>query len=225
MLEELIATTAGLKPGKEYFEKLRDLISSYRRDWAQQYLSSYLRTRAEGEIWGAAKDYYKRTYRRAGKPPTVKQFASNAVKATNHWFGGDIATLYRTFGEKSPVTPKRVRLMLPEPRTLVDCIYVALGGTQESWSNLSEDPREAEVQEQRIEDNYKKQDLANLALEYVQLQEALGHQPDLKSLGKSKFEKRAEAIVNNDMDKAWRVYIETIERCTSSSESEVVDTN
>jgi len=93
---------------REGFEQLRDVITKYRRAWAQKHLDAYLRTRAESDVREAALTYHRKTAERGGKPPTPKQFAGVAAWVTNRWFGGDISVLYQAFGEKSPVSPKRV---------------------------------------------------------------------------------------------------------------------
>jgi len=93
---------------REGFERLRDVITKYRRAWARKHLDACVRTRAESDVRKAARTYHRKTAERGGKPPTLKQFAGTAVGPTNRWFGGDISALYRAFGEKSPVSPKRV---------------------------------------------------------------------------------------------------------------------
>ena len=93
---------------REGFERLRDVITKYRRAWAQKHLDAYLRTRAESNVREAALTYHRKTAERGGKPPTPKQFAGVAAWVANRWFGGDISALYQAFGEKSPVSPKRV---------------------------------------------------------------------------------------------------------------------
>jgi hypothetical protein len=94
---------------REGFERLRDVITKYRRAWTQKHLDAYLRTRAESDVRRAVQTYYRKTAERGGKPPTPKQFAGAAAWVTNRWFGGDISALYRAFGEKSPVSPTWTR--------------------------------------------------------------------------------------------------------------------
>jgi hypothetical protein len=96
---------------REGFERLRDVITKYRRAWAQKHLDAYLRSRAESDVREAARTYHRKTAERGGKPPTFKQFAGYAVVPTNRWFGGDVSAFYRTFGEKSPVSSERLRLV------------------------------------------------------------------------------------------------------------------
>jgi len=93
---------------REGFERLRDVVTKYRRAWALKHLDAYLRTRAESDVREAARTYYRENAERGGKPPTPKQFAGAAAWVTNRWFGGDISALYQAFGEKSPVSPKLV---------------------------------------------------------------------------------------------------------------------
>ena len=69
------------------------LITRYRRAWAEQYLSTYLRTRWETELREASRAYHQLMSNR-GAPPALKQFARAAERATNHWFGGHVGELY-----------------------------------------------------------------------------------------------------------------------------------
>jgi len=119
MFVELIAAEESLGPEepsygtllayrREGFERLRDVITKYRRAWALKHLDAYLRTRAESDVREAARTYHRKTAERGGKPPTPKQFARAAAWVTNRWFGRDISALYQAFGEKSPISPKRV---------------------------------------------------------------------------------------------------------------------
>ncbi len=82
------------------FEFLRDIVTRYRRAWSAKCLDAYLRARWESEIQGAARQY-ARYIEVQGKAPTEKQFAKVAEAPTNHWFGGDVNSLYAAIGEKA----------------------------------------------------------------------------------------------------------------------------
>jgi hypothetical protein len=84
------------------FEGLRDIITRERRAWSEKYLDIYLRARWESEINRVAEEYHT-IIADKGKPPIARRFARIAEDATNHWFGGDISSLYAALREKSPV--------------------------------------------------------------------------------------------------------------------------
>lgn len=107
------ATSFGTR--RKGFEKLRDIISFHRRQWAERYLDLYLQKRWETEIHEAAYSY-KIYIDEKGIPPAAKQFAKDAKEAINHWFGGNISELYKAIQEQSPLQPERVTI-LPADRT------------------------------------------------------------------------------------------------------------
>jgi hypothetical protein len=82
------------------FERLRDIITRYRRAWVEQYLDAYLRARWETEIREASR-LHAQAIAEKGKPPTPKQFARHVVTATSHWFGGDLSVHFKTHVEES----------------------------------------------------------------------------------------------------------------------------
>ena len=58
--------------------------------------------------------------------------------------------------------------------------------------------------------DFARKELAELALKYVQLEEALGRPPEMKELG-DKFTYRSKVLAVDD-DDAWRIYVQAIER-------------
>ena len=116
-----------------------------------------------------------------------------------------MGAFYRAFGEKSPVTPQRVCLMPVDRESFVAAVYNALGGTREQWNPYISDEKEAEAHRGRMDANRARASLAHIALEYVQLEEALDRKPDLKDLGRGKFEHRAW-VFGDDSEEAWRSY-------------------
>lgn len=118
------------------FERLRDVLTRYRRIWADRYLDTYLRARWESELRGASQEYGKLVNVK-GKPPTLKQFAKFAEAATNHWFGGDVRQLYTALGKECPSLPARVRLLVRPLRDLAYQVFTALGGKPTRWEDLA----------------------------------------------------------------------------------------
>lgn len=191
------------------FGILKEIIIKYLNRWGEQYFESYLRHRWESEICEAARDYNK-LYEKKGKNPTLKQFAHFAEHATNHWFGGDIGSLYAAFGEKVPVESKRQLFVPADKESFVWKIFFALGGRLTKWSELQKrnDDRKKLNDEWRAYLERKR--LAELSITYLQLREAIGRPPELKNFGRAKFEATATTLCN-DIDEAWRMYQQTIE--------------
>ncbi len=202
-----IETTMSRGSRREGFELLRDLITKHRRAWAEEYLQEYLRKRAENGVREAARVFHIRSAERGGKSPTPKQFAKTAVVPVNRWFEGDVAALYRAFGERSPVSPIRVRAVPEDVEGFAARVYAALGGVEVIPSPEGFDPAAREKHSREVSDNRNKADLANKALEYLRLEEALGRPPTLKEFGRGKFEYwAAEAGLGTETEVAWARY-------------------
>jgi hypothetical protein len=206
LLEELIGAEAALGPAepiceppttagavtiqisrgsrRKGFETLRDIITYHRRRWAEQYLTGYLRARWESEVREAARQHNLLLHEK-GKV-LIRQFVKIALKPTNHWFGGDISGLYRTIGEKAPLTPCR-RCLIPEDRV--------------SFVRLV-----ARVLEGKLVNHVS---LASESLWYLQLEEALGRPPDLKEFGVRRLGWLGQEITQ-DADEVWRIYAQAV---------------
>lgn len=147
----------------------------------------------------------------AENPPTPKQFAKTAESATNQWFGGDIALLYRAFGEKPPLQAERVKLVPDDIETFAADVYWALGGTKLTTTSWEAPEPEREAHRQREKRERNRSDLAGRAIEYLQRQEALGRPLTLKEFGRDAFEYRAKSALGADLDQAWAQYVQAIE--------------
>jgi hypothetical protein len=196
-----ITSTMSRGSRRRGFEALRDVVTEHRRRWAERHLDAYLRTRAERDVRGAAEQYHKETAKRGGKPPTPKQFAKFAREPANRWFGGDVAALYRAFGERSPVSPERIRRLPADTEAFVRRVYVGLGGIE--VGPYPDDYTKSQEYGQKVRENESKARLANMALDYLQLEEALGAAPTLQRFGKGGFAGKAEAVFDTDVDDAW----------------------
>lgn len=191
------------------FEILRDIITRYRRSWANEYLDPYLRARWEAEIKEAAKSFYILLGEKGGKSPTLKQFAKSAVLATNHWFAGDVSGLYRTIGEKAPAQPNRSVLLPADKEAFVRRVFEHLPSHQFEMYD-------GRVSDDTTQDYYRKE-LAELAIKYVQLEEALGEPPEMKQLG-DKFTYRSRVLHSDDAE-AWKIF----SRAVADGKSSVQD--
>jgi hypothetical protein len=206
---------------REGFENLREVVTRHRRAWANEYLQRYLRKRAENDVLEAARVFYVKSAERGGKPPMPKQFVKTAEVPANRWFGGDVAALYRAFGERSPVSPVRVRVVPEDVESFVARVYEALGGVEVAPSSEGFDQASREKHNREVSDNHNKAQLANKALEYLRLEEALGRPPTLKEFGKGGFEYRAaEAGLGAEAEVAWSRY----ERIVHDALTETGDT-
>ncbi len=195
------------RPG---FERLRDIITAARRAWAAQHLEAYLRARAERDVGAAARRYQVRTVERGINPPTPKRFARDAAPIANRWFGGDLDALYRAIGEKPVVRPVHHRAMPSDRRACVRALYRVLGGTIEGDEIGVVAHRDAPGQQERLQANRQLADLAGRGLQYFQLEEGLGHAPDLAAFGQSWFATRAQAL-DTDIARAWERYAQAVE--------------
>jgi hypothetical protein len=201
------------------FKSLRDMITKYRRAWAEAHLEGYLRSRAEGDVREAALAFYKKSAKRGGKPPTPKQFANVAALPTNRWFGGDVSLLYRALAErwdKKAVTHSR--LVPEDARAFVESVYAALGGVEVGPYPSSSDENSTEEHSRKVAKNHRRSELAHMALDFLRLEEALGRSPTLKDIGRSGFQRRAEEVgLGSGVEEAWGRY-ERIVRQSLTSE-------
>jgi hypothetical protein len=165
---------------REGFELLRDVVTRHRRAWAARHLDGYLHHRWDSELRQVSHEYSRRLAA-AGKPPTLRQFASIAAPAANHWFGGDLAALYAALGEQSPGRPARIDLLPGDPLVFVRAVYAAIGGGPPL-------PPEAAWQDhEAYQHQWELRGLASEALRYLQLQEALDRPPTPKEFGAERF--------------------------------------
>lgn len=184
------------------FEKLRDIVTRHRRLWAEKYLEKYLKTRWESEITQAANTFFLKMSEKGGKPPTLKQFTSTAALPTRHWFGGNISLLYTAIGEKVPLQPER-RVVMPADRIGFVKKVAELLPTR-PFTYYDGQPASSDNQQ------YYVRELAEKALNYVQVREASGKNPQLKEFS-SKFKHRS-GVLHEDETKAWEIYEAAIEK-------------
>jgi len=208
-----LTTSSGTR--REGFERLRDIITRHRRSWAEKHLSQYLRLRWETEIREAGRAF-NLLLNEIGKAPTPKQFANVAAPAANHWFGGDLSGLYGALREKSPVQPRRVAILPADRVAFAFSVFQALGGNPLFRQERANRPgQDYQAQRQEWDRNAQLSELAGLSFWYIQLVEGLGHPPDLKEFGRSKFTQLCP-VVSDDVDEAWRLYTQAIEAAKQS---------
>ena len=101
------------------------------------------------------------------------------------------------------MSPERARLIPEDVEDFVKRVYVALGGVYPSTF----DQQEREEYNRKVVANRRRSELANRALDYLRLEEALGRPPKLEQFGRSRFEYRAEeAGLGPGVEGAWAHY-------------------
>jgi hypothetical protein len=221
------------------FERLRDVVTRYRRAWSDKYFEGYLRVLWETELKDTAREYNK-LYEVKRKTPTLKQFAKYADEPTNRWFGGNVSQLYRALGEKSPVSPVRRRFLTERPARFAQRVFAAIGGVPTKWEDLAATiaGTDREKQDAAWRAHQDRVKLATLSVKYLQLREALDRPPTLKEFGSGSFYYLAPVLdpsLNEkwshntsargvtayeemktrvaDVAVAWELYSAAIERC------------
>ena len=90
-------------------------------------------------------------------------------------------------------------------------MYAALGGVDVGPYSSGFDESEREEHNRKIAENGRRFGLANMALDYLRLEEALGRPLTLKEIGTSKFDYRAEeAGLGSGFEEAWVRYEQVV---------------
>jgi hypothetical protein len=194
---------------RDGFERLRDIVTRYRRSWSAKYLEQYLRACWEVELRGTA-TAYSQLLEEKGRPPTLKQFARHATVATNHWFGGNVSGLYAAIGEKIPQRPQRIAIMPNDPEDFAWSVFERLGGKPFTRKTIVESQEEVDQQAKEQQRNGNLLRLSELSVSYVQLEEALGRPPTLREFGQTRFQ-WPSSVLAKDMDAAWLIYKDSID--------------
>jgi hypothetical protein len=186
---------------RDGWEILRDILTRYRRAWTADHLDAYLANRWESELRAVAREFNRMTAARAGKPPTIRQFAGFARDAANHWFGGDLARLYAGIGEVAALSPQRIDLLAGDPIAFVSHVYQLLGGAPTLTEEQALDDEPARSRQYRLER------LATRATRYLQIYEALGRPPTANEFS-------AKHLPWDDLgglEAGWSRYVDAIE--------------
>lgn len=198
-----VAITISMGPTKKNgFEHLRDVVTRYRRAWAEQHLERYLRGRWEQDL-RVVGDSYHRHVADKGKPPTPKQFAKIAEQAANHWFGGDLAHVASALGLAAPDPQHRRRLLPVDRAAFVAQVRNFLGGQR--WEESPED-MDREERERRL----RLSELAEHAPAAVQVWEATGERPPLKGASWARY--RLETAFGPDIEAGWEQFVDAVEQ-------------
>ncbi|WP_405504673.1 TerD family protein [Streptomyces anulatus] len=177
-----ITFTSGMGHGtrREGFERVRDVITRYRRAWTEQHLETYLQHRWRSELENVAHQLH-RFVAEKGRAPTLIQFSRFATTTANHWTGGDLGALYTAIGEPAPAEQERpTRLLAGDGYDFARQVFRELGGKPVDHGTWVNDPEETQRQWQLGR-------LATESLRYVQLQEALGQPPTAKQFGSQRL--------------------------------------
>ena len=190
---------------RDGFEILRDINTRHCRWWTDNYLAAYLRSRWTQELTAVARELH-RTIAAKGKTPTFRQFARFAALAANHWFNGDVASLYTAIGEKAPATPRRVDLLPIGAHDFINAVYTALGGKPYD--------EQLRITDFEASDRFRQMSrLATASIYYLQITEALDRVPEPTEFGVN----RHEWEWAGGLDKGWRIFQDAIEQVRSNS--------
>lgn len=185
---------------KNGFKRLRDIITQYRRAWAEEHLDTYLRARWEMPLRDVSQLYNKLRYDK-GKEPTVKQTAKLAKHVTNQWFAGDLYDFYGAIGEKAPLKTER-RLRLPCDREwFIRDIFARLGG-QQLGPRPEFDGAYDDIEQRK---HWGLRELTSLSLTYVQFWEILDRPPKLDEMKSNTFDYN-KIHLSDDTEKAWQIF-------------------
>lgn len=200
------------------FEQLRDIVTRHRRTWAAQYLDTYLRSRWELQLRGVASGYHRHAAE-TSKAVTLKRFARLAEAETNQWFGGDITGAYAVIGLKAPDRPTRAQRLVPrDPDGFATRLYERLRGEPYRPAPAWKEDEEARARHNAFTD------LAGLCVPYLQLEEALGERPELKTFGRSRVQHRY-FVLSDDIQDAWRIYSDVVHTVLGGSMAAAADHN
>lgn len=190
--------TMSVGPAKlDGFEHLRNVITKHRRIWTERHIDTYLRGRWDSAVRGASLAYRK-LLSESGKPPTIRGFARKVVPVTNQWFGGDIGALYAAIGEPCPVTAKRADRRLPrDAATFGERVAASLPRLPKSRSTS-----DAVDWEQSVVAS----DICRFAIRWLQLWEALGHEPSLDEAGRDVFVNAQTVRLRTENYREYRLF-------------------
>lgn len=197
------------------FEKLRDVITSHRRQWAASYLDSYLQSFCENELREAGTEFSRSSAQR-GKEPTLKMFAKHALPPAQHWFAGDIAKVYAAIGVKGPEVVRNELLLPSDVERFVLDVFHRLGGEDFDDSNRMMGSHEEirEFREKREQLSHFG-GLAEKAPLFVQVSEALGRRPELKEFGRANFAVSRD-LPDDSVEQMWQEFGDTIEEALAA---------
>lgn len=193
------------RPG---FERLRDVLTKHRREWAENNLQRYLDARWTSDLQAAATEFHRHQADK-GKPPTVKQFVGRPVvaRALNTWLGGDIDTLYALAGIAGG-QPQQKRLLLPLDRTAFALAVIRRLGRPEVRHDQYGAPldRNEYYKANQVDDLG---DLGQHSLSFVQLIELHGRQPTSSEFGEARI-LRASSVLGVAPEQLWTRYVSAV---------------
>lgn len=200
-----ITTQMGYGTRRDGFEFVRDIITKYRRAWAEHHLDAYINKLWEDELKKAGEDFLVLLNQRQGKAPTLKQYAKKGADATNHWLGGDISALYRILKEKCPTVVKDARRVKGPPHRAALRLYDRLVALI----------RENNPKETNSE--YTASRLLRLGVTYIRWLEGAGAPPTYDRLKDFSY---YAGRLDSDANKAWQLFETAIEEmCLTSHDS------
>ena len=211
---QVVMTSGRRRPG---FANMRDLVTAYRRAWADTYLDAYLALTWQDALRGVA-DGLNRHRAAKRKEPTARQLAGIAADTANCWCGGRIGLLCAAIGERNTPQQTYSAKVPANRRAFLLRLFTVLGGELIPKLDYARDSAETQQANQRVADRQRGiGELTTAALRVLQLEEALGSTPTLKQYGAREFERHSSRIwETGSIDEQWDRYITAIHEALSS---------
>jgi hypothetical protein len=214
-IELRVVMTSGRR--RSGFAEMRDLVTEYRRAWANEHLDAYLVRLWKDTLRDAAEAINRhRAVKR--KAPTVRQLAGIAADAANCWCGGRIELLCAAIAEEEALGQAYNPKVPPNRRAFLLRLFSLLGGALIPKIDYARDDAKSQHAKQRAADRQRGiGELTIDALRVLQLEEALGTTPTLKQFGTGAFQRYASRVwETGSIDEQWDRYLATVGQALST---------
>lgn len=210
----VVMTSGRRRPG---FAAMRDLVTKYRRAWADEHLDAYLARLWQDALRGVA-DGINRHRAAKRKEPTARQLSGIAAEAANRWCGGQVGLLCAAIGEQDTLHQAYTPRVPPDRRAFLLRLFTILGGELIPKIDYARDDAETQREKQRDADRQRGTgELTIGALRVLQLEEALGTTPTLKQYGASTFQRYASRVWDTgSVEDEWDRYLAAVRQALSS---------
>lgn len=210
----VVMTSGRRRPG---FAAMRDLVTEYRRAWANEHLDAYLARLCQDSLRDVA-DGINRHRAAKTKDPTARQLSGIATETANQWCAGQIGLLCAAIGEQDTLHQAYTPRVPPNRRAFLLRLFAVLGGELIPKIDYAEDDAETQQAKQRIADRQRGiGELTIGALRVLQLEEALGTTPTLKQYGTGAFQRYASRVwETGSVEDEWDRYLAAVRQALSS---------
>jgi hypothetical protein len=204
----VVMTSGRRRPG---FADMRDLVTEYRRAWANEHLDAYLLCLWQDALRDVAEGV-SRNRAAKRKAPTARQLAGIAADTANGWCEGRIGLLCAAIGEEDTLHQASNAQVPPTRRAFLLRLFNVLGGELIPKIDYARDDATTQQAKQRAADRQRGiGELTIDGLRVLQLEEALGTTPTLKQFGTSAFQRYASRVWEaGSIDDQWDRYLATV---------------